>query len=76
MAMSALDPEFVRVTSRVMAIGLIVISLGTVALYVAFRSFGEAKERSDFKPFVILIGAVVFILVCCLVLLRWSFAGQ
>ena len=67
-----MDPEFVRVTTRVVAIGLIVISLGTVALYVAFRSFGESNERGDFKPFAILIASALFILVICLVLLRWS----
>ncbi len=68
-----LDPEFVRVTSRVMAIGLFVITLGTLALLFAFRSFGQANERSDFRPFVVLLAAAFFILVCCLVLLRWSF---
>jgi hypothetical protein len=69
-----MDPEFVRVTSRVMAVGLIVVTLGTLALFYAFRSFGEAKERQDFRPFAILLGAAFFILVCCVVLLRWSFA--
>lgn len=68
-----LDPEFVRVTSRVMAIGLFVVTLGTLALVYAFRSFGQAKERSDFRPFAILLAAAFFILVCCVILLRWSF---
>ena len=68
-----LDPEFVRVTSRVMAIGLIIVTLGTLALVYAFRSFGRAKERADFRPFAILLGAAFFILICCIALLRWSF---
>lgn len=71
-----MDPEFVRVTSRVIAIGLLVLSLGTTGLLLAFRKFGQAEESRDFKPFAILIVAVGFILVCCVVLLRWSFAAR
>lgn len=71
-----MDPEFVRVTTRVLAIGLFVLAVGTVALYFAFRSFGEAEERSGVGGLRMLLGAVAFILVICLVLLRWSVVRQ
>jgi heme/copper-type cytochrome/quinol oxidase subunit 2 len=70
------DPEFVRVTTRVLAIGFIVLTIGTVALYLAFRSFGDPRERSGAHGLRMLLGAVAFILVICLVLLRWSVVRQ
>lgn len=71
-----MDPEFVRVTSRVLAIGLTIVTIGTVALFIAFRSFGRADERQDFRPFVMLLAAAFFILVLCVILLRWSFVAR
>ncbi len=65
-----------RVTTRVVAIGLFVVSIGTVALYLAFRSFGDPKERSGASGFRMLLAAIAFILVFCLVLLRWSVVRQ
>lgn len=70
------DPEFVRVTTRVLAVGLFVITIGTVALYLAFRSFGDPSERSGANGLRMLLAAVAFILVFCLVLLRWSVVRQ
>lgn len=72
----AVDPEFVRVTTRVLAIGLFIITAGTVALYFAFRAFGEPGERSGTNGLRMLLAAVAFILVFCLVLLRWSVVRQ
>jgi hypothetical protein len=58
------DPEFVRVTTRVLAIGFIVLTIGTVALYLAFRSFGDlSEERSGARGLRMLLAAVAFILV-------------
>ena len=72
-----MDPEFVRVTTRVLAIGFIVLTIGTVALYLAFRSFGDqSEERSGARGLRMLLAAVAFILVFCLVLLRWSVVRQ
>jgi hypothetical protein len=68
------DPEFVRVTTRVMAVGLAAISIGTIALYIAFRAFGAAEERRDFGALTVLIGAALLILLVCVLLFRWSFA--
>jgi hypothetical protein len=70
------DPEFVRVTSRVMAVGGIVVVLGAVALFFAFRAFGREGEESGGSGLRMLLGAVAFILVCCLILLRWSFVRK
>jgi heme/copper-type cytochrome/quinol oxidase subunit 2 len=70
------DPEFVRVTTRVLAIGIFIVAIGTVALYFAFRSFGDPKERSGAKGLRMLLGAIAFIIVFCLVLLRWSVVKQ
>jgi hypothetical protein len=70
------DPEFVRVTTRVLAIGFIVLTVGTVALYLAFRAFGDQGERSGATGLRMLLGAVALILVFCLVLLRWSVVRQ
>ena len=71
-----MDPEFVRVTTRVLAIGLFVVAAGTLALYFAFRSFGDPNERSGAAGLRMLLGAIAFILVFCLVLLRWSVVKQ
>lgn len=65
-----------RVTTRVLAIGFIVLTIGTVALYLAFRSFGQQGERSGASSLRMLLAAVAFILVICLVLLRWSVVRQ
>ena len=65
-----------RVTLRVLAVGLFVLATGTVALYFAFRAFGDPSERSGATGLRMLLGAVAFILVMCLVLLRWSVVRQ
>ena len=72
LAFLQLDPEFVRVTSRVVAVGGIVLALGTVALFFAFRAFGDERERSGAAGLRALLAAVAFILVCCVILFRWS----
>jgi hypothetical protein len=69
---AAVDPEFVRVTSRVVAVGLAAITIGTVALYIAFRAYGAAEERRDFGAFTVLVGAALLILLVCVLLFRWS----
>ncbi|HEY2091205.1 MAG TPA: hypothetical protein VGJ81_04910 [Thermoanaerobaculia bacterium] len=71
-----MDPEFVRVTTRVLAVGFIVLTVGTVALYFAFRAFGDPAERSGVAGLRMLLAAVALILVFCLVLLRWSVVRQ
>ena len=71
--MDSFDPEFVRVTTRVFAIGLTLISIGTLALYFAFRRFMRRDgNQADGQSFVILLGAAGLILICCIALLRWS----
>jgi len=70
------DPEFVRLTTRVLAVGFFVLGIGTVALYFAFRAFGEPGERTGAHGLRMLLAAIAFILVFCLVLLRWSVVRQ
>lgn len=65
-----------RVTTRVVAIGLFVTAIGTVALYFAFRSFGDPKERSGANGLRMLLAAVAIIIVFCIVLLRLSVVRQ
>jgi hypothetical protein len=67
-----MDPEFQRVLFRTLAVGGVILAIGGTALFLAFRSFGE--EGAERRPFTLLIGVAVFVLICCLVLLRWSFA--
>lgn len=63
-----MDPEFQRVLLRVLAIGGTVIGIATVALVIGFRGWEKQTQRS-----LVLIGlAIGFILVACLVFLRWS----
>ena len=71
-----MDPEFVRVTSRVIAVGTAVLTLGTIGLVYAFRRFGVAENERDFKPFAILVAVAIFILLLCVGLLRFSFVPQ
>jgi lipopolysaccharide export LptBFGC system permease protein LptF len=67
-----MDPEFQRVLFRTLAVGGVILAVGATALFFAFRSFGE--EGAERRPFTLIIAVAVFILICCLVLLRWSFA--
>ena len=71
-----MDPEFVRVTTRVIAVGLFVLAIGTVALYFAFRAFGDPGERTGTNGLRILLAAIGVIIVFCIVLLRWSVVRQ
>ena len=66
------DAEFVRVTTRVLAVGGVILALGTVALFFAFRAFDEKHGRSGAAGLRALLMAVAFILVCCVILFRWS----
>ncbi|HEX3107639.1 MAG TPA: hypothetical protein VHU41_01010 [Thermoanaerobaculia bacterium] len=62
---------------RVLAIGFFVLGIGTVALYFAFRSFGELGERTaGTKGFRMLLAAIAVIIVFCIVLLRLSVVRQ
>jgi len=67
----------VRVTLRVLAVGFFVLGIGTVALYFAFRAFGELGERTaGTKGLRMLLAAIAVIIVFCIVLLRLSVVRQ
>jgi len=72
--LSAVDPEFQKVLLRVLLVGGVIGIVSAAALVVAFRSFGETESGGPGrKPFIILVAAIAFILIACLVLVVFSF---
>ena len=67
-----MDPEFKSIVIRVIGIGGIVMTLGTAGLLAAFWRLGKSTPQNEPQSFAILIGVAVFILICCLILLRMS----
>ena len=67
-----MDPEFKQILFRVLAIGGIVLTLGTTALLIAFRRLGRATRETEPASFLMLIGAAALIIIFCIVLLRMS----
>ena len=67
-----MDPEFVRIITRVLIIGFVVIGGGATALYFAFRSFGRSEKQHGFLW---LAGIAFAILIVCVVLWRLSGYG-
>jgi hypothetical protein len=67
-----MDPEFVRIITRVLIIGFVVTGGGATALYFAFRSFGKPGGQ---RGFLWLTGIAFVILVICVVLWRLSGYG-
>ena len=67
-----MDPQFKSMLFRVLAIGGIVLTLGTSALLVAFWRLGKATPQSEPRAFAVLRGAIGFILLCCVILLVMS----
>jgi len=67
------DPGLQRVLLRVLLIGGVIGIASTAALIIAFRSFGERESGGPGrKPFIILVAAIAFILIACLVLVVFS----
>lgn len=67
-----MDPEFKAILIRVIAIGGMLLTVGTAGLLFAFWKLGKATPENEPRAFVILLGVVVFILIACLILLRSS----
>lgn len=67
-----MDPEFKSIVFRVIALGGIVLTIGTAALLAAFWKLGKSTPENEPQAFAILIGVAAFILICCLILLRMS----
>jgi len=64
-----LDPEFLRILVRVAIIGGTIGIIGAVAVYFALRSF----RTGEFRAGVIVVALLAFVLVCCIILLKFSF---
>lgn len=54
----------------VIAVGGLIGSIATAALYLAFRAFGD-ETRSDRKPVTLIVSLVAFLFACC-ALLFWT----
>jgi multisubunit Na+/H+ antiporter MnhB subunit len=67
-----MDPEFKSLLFRVLAIGGIVLTIGTTALLVAFWKLGKSTPQNEPRAFAMLIGVAGLILVCCVILLWMS----
>lgn len=59
---------------RVVMVGATMGIIGLIAVIIAFRAFAEKDPENKTKvpPFIFVMGAVAFILVCCAVLLMFS----
>jgi hypothetical protein len=68
-----MDPEFRRILFRTLIIGVPILVIGAIALVVAFRAFAPSeKPGRDFRSALILGGAIAFVLLMCVLLLRLS----
>lgn len=66
-----MNPQFARATAIIVAACIVVFGAGAALLAFALRAFRTAK-RGDVKHVVLLVIAVAFVLVACVVLLVWS----
>lgn len=71
-----MDPQFKALVFRVLAIGGIILTLGTTALLIAFRRLGRSTPQTEPGSFVMLLGAAALIIVFCVVLLMMSPGNQ
>jgi hypothetical protein len=70
-----MDPEFLKVLTRVLIVGGTIGIIGAGALLLAFRAFDAERSRgSDLRPTLLVVSLLAFVLVCCVVLLRLSVA--
>lgn len=62
------DPEFTRLLIRVFIVGGSIALIGLTVLILAFRSF----RGSGFRASLLVAVLLAFVLVCCVILLRFS----
>ena len=62
-----MDPHFTALLLRVIAVGGAIAVIGATILLLAFRAFGK-----PFRANLLIALLLVFVFVCCLVLLRMS----
>ncbi len=70
-----MDPQSQRALILVLVVGSVIMAIGTLTLFVIFRTFGEKKAggTSHQTLIAVLIG---FIFLCCLGLFALSYSGQ
>ena len=62
-----------RMIVSVVIISFLIIGVGASLLVVGFRSFERAKKRGgEFRPVVLIVLMLAFVMICCLVLLAFS----
>jgi hypothetical protein len=70
-----MDPAAQRALLVVLIAGSVVMGIGTVTLYIVFRSYGDAKAGG--RSHKTLIAALIaFIFLCCLGLLALAYSGR
>lgn len=62
------DPQFTTLLIRVAIVGGTIGVIGAAVLFFAFRAF----RGRDFQPIALIAALLVFVLLCCAILLRWS----
>ena len=67
-----MDPEFTKILWRVVAVGLFFGGISAAVLVVAFRAFGSEKPK-DIRGVLWIVALLAFIIIGCLILLRFSF---
>ena len=63
-----MDPEFTRILIRVVLVGGSIGIVGAAMLFFAIRAY----RTGEFRATVLVAALLAFVLVCCLVLLRFS----
>ena len=68
-----MDPEFQRVMTRVLLVGGAIGAIAAGALVIAFRAFAAKGPRDkDFRGTILVSGVIVFVFLCCAVLMIMS----
>ena len=70
-----MDPQSQRALIVVLVVGSIIVAIGTLTLYVIFRTYGEKKAGSTSHNTLIAV-LIAFIFLCCLGLFALSYSGQ
>jgi hypothetical protein len=63
------DPEFIKILTRVMILGGAIGIIGTIVLILAMKAF----RMGDARGALVIAALLFFVLACCIVLLQFSF---
>ena len=70
-----MDPQSQRALIIVLVVGSIIVAIGTLTLFVIFRTYGEKKAGGTSHNILIAL-LITFIFLCCLGLFALSYVGQ